>query len=100
MSKKKYKKRHSNSTMAAKRQAVQEELADQKDRDRKRMDPTARALLLSDLVFLAIISLLANNGLISDVVSWMSTMVGVIVLLAALWVQFGPKGGGGKAPRL
>ena len=78
MSKKKYKKRHSNSTMAAKRQAVQEELADQKDRERKRMDPTARALLLSDLVFLALISLLANNGLISDVVSGMSTMVGVL----------------------
>ena len=100
MSKKKYKKRHSNSTMAAKRQAVQEELADQKDRERKRMDPTARALLLSDLVFLALISLLANNGLISDMVSGMSTMVGVIVLLAALWLLFGPKGGGRQGPRL
>ena len=100
MSKKKYKKRHSNSTMAAKRQAVQEELADQKDRERKRMDPTARALLLGDLVFLAAVSLLYENGLISELVSGMSTMVGVIALLAALWLQFGRRDKGSRSPRL
>ena len=54
MSHKKYKKRHSQSTINAKRQANQAKLADEKDRARKRMDPTARTLLFGNLVFLSI----------------------------------------------
>ena len=51
MSQKKYKKRKHSATVNAKRQAEQERIADEKDRARKRMDPTARTLLLVDLVF-------------------------------------------------
>ena len=65
MSQKKYKKRKHNATVTAKRQAQQERIADEKDRARKRMDPTARTILLLDLVFLAVISLLDMNKMLS-----------------------------------
>ena len=88
MSQKKHKKRHSQSSDAAKRRAREDEIADRKDRDRKRMDPTARALLLGDLVYLAVCELLTRNGIISDFVSGCLTIVAVVVMLLALWFQF------------
>lgn len=91
MSKKKYKKRHHSSTVTAKRQAEQERIADEIDRNRKRMDPTARNLLLGDLVFLCIIILLEQRSMITTTVSNLATIVGVILLLLALWFQFGRK---------
>lgn len=98
MSQKKYKKRHPQSTINAKRQAAAEELADRKDRDRKRMDPTARNLLFGDLIFLAVCELLYRNGMISDLVSGLSTIIGVILLALALWFQFGKKNKNGGRP--
>ena len=92
MSHKKYKKRHSQSTINAKRQANQAKLADEKDRARKRMDPTARTLLFGNLVFLSITVLLERNGLISPLFSGACTIIGVILLILALWFQFGGKG--------
>ena len=100
MSHKKYKKRHSQSTINAKRQANQAKLADEKDRARKRMDPTARTLLLLDLVFLAIISLLDANQMISAPVSAISSIVGLLLLIAALWFQFGKGKFGNSGPKL
>ena len=94
MSQKKHKKRHSQSTINAKRQANQAKLADEKDRMQKRMDPTARNLLLGDLVFLAICQLLYNNGMISETFSTISSIIGLILLVIALWFQFGNKRGG------
>ena len=91
MSQKKYKKRKHSATVTAKRQAEQERIADEKDRARKRMDPTARNLLLLDLVFLAIISLLDMNKMISTPVSAISSIIGLILLFAALWFHFGKK---------
>ncbi len=92
MSHKKYKKRHSQSTINAKRQANQAKLADEKDRARKRMDLTARTLLFGNLVFLSITVLLERNGLISPLFSGACTIIGVILLILALWFQFGGKG--------
>ena len=101
MSQKKYKKRKHSATVTAKRQAEQERIADEKDRARKRMDPTARTLLLLDLVFLAILSLLDANQMISAPVSAIGTIIGVILLLAALWFQFGKKDKFGRSgPKL
>ena len=94
MSQKKHKKRHSQSTINAKRQANQAKLVDEKDRMRKRMDPTARNLLLGDLVFLAICQLLYSNGIISETLSALSSIIGLILLVIALWFQFGNKRGG------
>ncbi len=101
MSQKKYKKRKHSATVTAKRQAEQERIADEKDRARKRMDPTARTLLLLDLVFLAIISLLDMNQMVSAPVSAISSIVGLILLFAALWFQFGKKNKSGpSSPKL
>lgn len=101
MSQKKYKKRKHSATVSAKRQAEQERIADEKDRARKRMDPTARTLLLVDLVFLAVISLLDMNQMLSAAVSTIATIIGLILLIAALWFQFGKKDKFGRSgPKL
>lgn len=101
MAKKKTRKR--SRTVELKRRMEQEKLADEKARAQKRLDPTARVLLYTDLVFLAAASLLYANHLISDFISGLCTLIGVILLLTALWFQFGRKKGGdrfGKGPRL
>ena len=98
MASKKNKKRQHSRTVELKRQLEQEKLADEKDRAKKRMDPTARALLYGDLVFLAILSLLESQELISPQFGGLCTVIGVVLLLAALWFQFGNKAG--KGPRL
>ena len=101
MSQKKYKKRKLSVTVTAKRQAEQERIADEKDRARKRMDPTARTLLLGDLVFLAAISLLDANGMVSGPVNAISTIIGIVLLVAALWFQFRKKDQWGRSgPKL
>ena len=98
MANKKNKKRQHSRTVELKRQQEQAKLADEKDRAKKRMDPTARMLLYGDLVFLAIFSLLDYRGLISELAGGVCTIIGIILLLAALWFQFGNKAG--KGPRL
>lgn len=98
MASKKNKKRQHSRTVELKRQQEQAKLADEKDRAKKRMDPTARMLLYGDLVFLAIVSLLDYRGLISDLAGGICTIVGIILVVAALWFQFGKKAG--RGPRL
>lgn len=103
MAGKRNKKRPHSRTVELKRQVEQEKLASEKDRAKKRMDPTARLLLYGDLVFLALFSFLEYKGLISDLVSGLCTIIGVILLVIALWLQFGRKrdeSGFGKGPRL
>ena len=98
MSKKKHspKKRHSQSSMNAKKLARQEEIADYKDRDRKRLKPVARNILLADLVMLAATMMLENAKIINDAAASILTLVGVALLLIALYVQFA---GGGKSKK-
>ena len=101
MSQQKYKKRKHSVTVTAKRQAEQERIADENDRARKRMDPTARTLLLGDLVFLAAVSLLDANGMVSGAVNAISTIIGIVLLVAALWFQFRKKDQWGRSgPKL
>lgn len=90
----KNKKRQRSRTVELKRQMEQEKLAGEKDRAQKRMDPAVRLLLYGDLVFLALFSILDYMELISDVVSALGTIIGVILLLIALWLQFGRKNHG------
>ena len=97
MSRKKSQKRHQNSSVSAKQRAAQEELADRKDRARKRMDPTARLLLL---VFLALFQILYSNGMLSENAYTATSLVGLAVLIAALWFQFGNHKGKQGGPRL
>lgn len=96
----KMKKRQHSRTVELKRQMEQEKLAEERDRAKKRMNPVARTLLLIDLVFLAVVSLLDINEMISDVISGACTLIGVAMLLIALWLQFGPKRRGSGGPKL
>ena len=99
MARKKKKRQHSR-TVELKRQMEQEKLAEERDRAKKRMNPVARTLLLIDLLFLAVVSLLDINEMISDVISGACTLIGVAMLLIALWLQFGPKRRGSGGPKL
>ena len=92
MSKKKYKKRHSQDVINAKRQANQAKLADEKAKAQKRMKPAARNLLLGNLVFLAAAQFLTDRGLISEAISAGCTLLGIALLILALWIQFKKKG--------
>ena len=89
----KNKKRRRSRTAELKRQMEQEKLADEKSRAKNRWNPAGRALLYIDLVFLAVLSLLEANRLIDRQISGLCTIIGVIVLLAALWLLFGNKKG-------
>ncbi len=95
MSQKKHKKRHSQPVLDAKRQAAQTQLAEDRLRRKNRLNPTARTLLLGDLVFLAVTELLYKGEMISEFVSGCMTLIGVVLLVLALWFQFGPGGRGG-----
>lgn len=89
MSKKK--KRHANSSASVRTRSQAAALADEKDRARKRMNPIARNLLLGDVVFLAICQILYQAGMLSDLLSGVATIVGIALLMSALWFQFGKK---------
>ena len=87
MAQKKHKKRHSQDVMNAKRQAKESQMA--KERERNRMNPTARTLLLGDLVFLATVSLMDKTGMLSPTASGICTLIGIVMMVMALWYQFG-----------
>ena len=96
----KSKKRHPNSYAAVKRRELENRIADQKDRARKRMDPTARNILLGDLVYLAIISMLDNSGMLTELAVGVTTIIGAALIPVALYFQFRRNSGSSGGPRL
>ena len=90
----KHKKRHPNSTMAAKKRAEAEAIADQKDRARRRMNPVARNILLGDLVFLAACFWLEQLGVLSESLNHITALIGLALIPIALYFQFVKKDGG------
>lgn len=64
----------------------------------KKLNPTARNLLLTDLVILALASIGERSAILSPTVSTVITILGLILLLAALWYQFGGGGRRGGKP--
>ena len=97
MSKKK--KRHSKPAPSSRTRSEGATLADEKRQASKRLKPIARNLLLLNLVFLAAVQLLYNKELISEVASGACTIIGVILLLLSLWIQFGGGPSGDATPR-
>ena len=95
----KHKKRHPNSTMAAKKRAEAEAIADQKDRARRRMNTVARNILLGDLVFLAACIWLEPLGVLSESLNHITALIGLALIPIALYFQF-VKQDGGSANRL
>ena len=92
MSKKKKKKRNSNSYVMDK-----DPLKLQQTSSAKRLDTLPRNLLLSDLVLMAASQMMLDNGMISQTVADIVGIIGVIMLITALFLLFGPKNrtGGG-----
>lgn len=66
----------------------------------KKFNPAARNLLWLDLISLAICQILVSKEMIGDAAANLITVIGVILLLVALWLQFRPKHGGTKTPHL
>lgn len=85
------KKRRHSRTVDIKRQLEQEKLADEKNRAKNRWNPAGRALLWGDLVLLAAASLLERMGLVTEQAAGLATVMGLILLLAALWLLFGKR---------
>lgn len=74
------------------------------DGRRKRMNRTSRNLLLLSLVLVAAVNLLVNMGMMGQAMANVLSLVGIILLVLALWFQFRDPTGGGQsgvnAPRL
>lgn len=97
----KNKKRHANSSAAARARVEAARIADEKDRYRKRMNPIARTILLGDLVFLAITAMLEQYGILPTTYSNFFAVIGALLIPVALYFQFIKKDGGPKSgPRL
>ena len=103
MSQKKHKKRHPQQKRnAASPPAAEAEFPS--DGRRKRMNRTSRNLLLLSLVLVAAANLLVNMGMMGQAMANVLSLVGIILLVLALWFQFRDPTGGGQsgvnAPRL
>lgn len=57
----------------------------------KRMDTLPRNILLSDLVILAASQMMLDKGMISSAMADFVGVVGVIMLIVALFLLFGPQ---------
>ena len=57
----------------------------------KKMDPVPRNLLCIDLIMLAASEWMAREDMLSNSAANMIGILGVILLLIALYLQFGPK---------
>ena len=57
----------------------------------KKMDPLTRNILFSDLVILAASMMLQEYGMISEGMATVVAIVGVILLVVALYLLFGPQ---------
>lgn len=86
MSQKKHKKRNPNSTPLGKDPRKLQQTA-----KTKRMDTLPRNLLLSDLVILAASQMMLERDMISNTLADVVGVIGVLMLLAALFLLFGPK---------
>ena len=87
MSQKKHKKRHPQQKRnSASAPAMESEFAS--DGRRKRMNRTARNLLLLSLVLVAAVNLLVNMGMMGQAMANVLSLVGIILLVLALWFQF------------
>ena len=84
MSQKKHKKRNSN-------YGGKDPMKLQQTSKNKKADPLTRNILLSDLVMLAASMMLQEQGMIGETMATVVTVVGVIMLIVALYLLFGPQ---------
>ncbi len=92
MSQKKHKKRHSQRPRRS--AAPTEESEFSSDGKRKRMNRTSRNILLFTLVMLAAVQLLTPAGLMTVELANGLSLLALVLLIIALWLQFrNPSGG-------
>lgn len=94
MSRKKHKKRHPQTKRPVGAPVEESEFAS--DGTRKRMNSTTRSILLFALVLLAATEAMFRAGLLPEAVSNVIAIVGLVLLMIALWFQFGDPSGGGR----
>ena len=101
MSQKKHKKRHPQTRHTVSAPAAESEFSS--DGKRKRMNRTSRNLLIVTLILLACVQLLTQLQIMSDAIANGLSLLGIVLLLLSLWIQFRDPTGGptsGGAPRL
>lgn len=86
MSQKKHKKRNSSSNYTSK-----DPMKLQQTSSSKKLDPLPRNLLLTDLVLLAASQMMLDKGMISNTMADIIGLVGLVMLITALILLFGPK---------
>lgn len=86
MSQKKHKKRNSGAAYTGK-----DPMKLQQTSKNKKADPLTRNILLSDLVILAASMVLQEHGMIGEKMATVVAIVGVIMLIVALYLLFGPQ---------
>lgn len=67
---------------------------------RKKYKPVVWNMLWLDLIFLAVCQILLSKGMIGEVQANIATLVGLVLLVVALVIQFRPEHKGPKTPRL
>ena len=86
MSQKKHKKRNSSSYYGGK-----DPMKLQQTSSSKKLDALPRNLLLGDLVILAASQMMLEQGMISNTLADIVGVIGVIMLITALILLFGPQ---------
>ena len=94
MSQKKHKKRHPQAKRPVSAPVEESEFAS--DGTRKRMNSPARNILLFALILMAATEAMFRAGLLPAAVSNVIAIVGLVLLMIALWFQFGDPSGGGR----
>ena len=92
--KKRKKSTNSNykNTISSQARAAETVRIDEEVRDRKRLKTIARNILLADVALLGVCQLLLTAGIISNFTSGIISMLGIVLMLVALWIQFGKHG--------
>lgn len=88
MSKKRSQRKNSNYNYRPGQKAGEDPQALQENSRTKKFSPAARNLLFVDLIFLAVCQMMESGGLLDDVLSAWLTLVGLILLLVAVGIQF------------
>ena len=94
MSQKKHKKRKPQT------KATQNPMELQETAKTKKMKPAAWNLLWVDLIFLAVCQMMVWKEMIGEGIATIATVIGVVLLVVALIIQFGPTDQKPKGPRL
>lgn len=87
------KKKHHSAPKSVGKGNVQTEQMSNYTSKQKKMNPTARNLLLCNLIFLLVCQMCYDKGLISEAFSVFTSILGLVLIFVALWIQFG---GGSK----